>query len=299
MAPGEAAVLRDPVLGITAEGLRLKRQVQMYQWKERSETRSSSSGRTTTSTTVYFYDQDWAPDRIESNAFHRGGHANPPLLLNSENVYAPRVLLGAYELSPWFVWLLEPGAGVRLDASMLERRSPDLQAPVHLQDASTLFVGQDPNSPKLGDLRISYRVVPLTSMVTVVGKQVGNRIEKYEDPDTGKRIALVMPGEQPLEAFFTRLQESNQEDAWPMRLVCGVFVFIFLLPFAFLLPSFTGPLSHGQMVCACVLLCVPGSVLPMGLAWLGVKPLTGMGLMGSGGLGMYGVLRLMRWWARA
>jgi hypothetical protein len=225
-------------------------------------------------------------------------HENPPLRLRSETFDSPRVRVGAYELSRPFVWLLEHWTTVNLDVSMLEQRSPELGASVHLQDATTVFVGKNPSDPWLGDLRISYRVVPSTT-VTVVGRQVGDHIEHYLDPRTSRAIGMVLYGEQPLESLFTRLQGSNQDSAWPARLGGCVPVFISLLFLVGLLSAVTGPLSGWKVLGASLLLCLPVAVLPMGWAWYGFKPGGGVGLMGAGVMGLCGALALTRRWARA
>jgi hypothetical protein len=296
-APGEAGVLQDPLLGITAKGLRLKREVRMYQWKERAETRQKRSGTTSTSTTVYHYDQVWALEHLDSPLLQVSGHKNPPLPLRTESFDSPKVLLGAYRLSKPFVWMLEHWTPLPLEASVPESVSPGFQAPVQLHGPSTLYVGKDPRNPRVGDLSISYLVAP-PATVTVVGRQVKGFIERYEDPRTNGFSGLVLAGQQPLESFFTRLQGFDLEEAWPPRALGCLFVFMILLAFAALLPAFTGPLSDGQMLCSGLLLCVPVSVLPLGLAWFDFKPVLGVGLMGGGGLGIYGALLLLRRWAR-
>jgi len=71
--------LRDPVFGVSAEGIRLSRNVQVYAWTEK-ESSSSSTSATGTKTTkkTYTYEKKWASSLPNSNHFKQPeGHENP------------------------------------------------------------------------------------------------------------------------------------------------------------------------------------------------------------------------------
>ena len=72
----------DPEFGISADGLRLVRTVEMYQWKEESktETRKNLGGSEETVTT-YSYHRVWSDSHIDSSRFRRPeGRSNPEML---------------------------------------------------------------------------------------------------------------------------------------------------------------------------------------------------------------------------
>lgn len=71
--------LRDAVFGVEENSIGLKRVVEMYQWKENSETNSTDNyGGSQTSTTTYSYSKVWSDTKIDSSDFHDGAnHANP------------------------------------------------------------------------------------------------------------------------------------------------------------------------------------------------------------------------------
>ena len=82
---GGDEVLKDPLFGVTAKGIRLTRSVDMYQWQEdkSSETRKKLGGGTETATT-YTYKQIWSDKLISSASFnpnHREEHKNPTALI--------------------------------------------------------------------------------------------------------------------------------------------------------------------------------------------------------------------------
>lgn len=72
-------VLQDSVFGIEANAIALSRIVEVYQWKEKSETKSTDNyGGSQTSTTTYSYTKEWLDRPIDSSDFHDGaGHQNP------------------------------------------------------------------------------------------------------------------------------------------------------------------------------------------------------------------------------
>ena len=70
-----AETLADHELGVTALALRMQRNVEMYQWYEKSESHENTGG---SKTTVYTYDKKWSPSLIRSTDFKESGHDNPP-----------------------------------------------------------------------------------------------------------------------------------------------------------------------------------------------------------------------------
>ncbi|MCX7678116.1 MAG: TMEM43 family protein, partial [Spirochaetes bacterium] len=79
---GEATtsdVVSDPTIGISENGIKLQRHVEMYQWKEitSSKTQKKLGGGTET-TTEYRYEKGWSNTLINSNNFKvQTGHQNP------------------------------------------------------------------------------------------------------------------------------------------------------------------------------------------------------------------------------
>src|SRR5262249_46185674 len=65
-----ADTVADPALGVAVNALRLKRNVEMYQWNEKSksETKNKLGGGTETVTT-YSYEREWSTSLIDSSRF--------------------------------------------------------------------------------------------------------------------------------------------------------------------------------------------------------------------------------------
>ena len=76
------STLKDSTFGVEAKGLKLGRTVQMYQWKETSESKTKEKiGGGKETTTTYDYKKDWSDSPIDSSDFKRPeGHQNPDLI---------------------------------------------------------------------------------------------------------------------------------------------------------------------------------------------------------------------------
>jgi hypothetical protein len=95
------APLTDDAFGVTATGVRLVRNVEMYQWQETStsETRTKLGGGEETVTT-YSYSKDWSGGGNDSSAFQQqAGHENPPFDIEGTTVTAQDATLGDFRLS--------------------------------------------------------------------------------------------------------------------------------------------------------------------------------------------------------
>ena len=92
-----AEPLTDPDFAITASGVRLTRNVEMYQWVENKEetTRTKLGGGTETVTT-YTYAKEWKSGRVDSSGFKEAGHDNPEATVQETDIMAPSGTLGAY-----------------------------------------------------------------------------------------------------------------------------------------------------------------------------------------------------------
>src|SRR5262249_27748506 len=137
--------------------------VEMYQWREHCSGDECS------------YDAVWSRQPIDSSRFRqRQGHDNPPWRLADAHFAAERVHVGAYAIA----------------ADLLAERGGSAELPVHAADlppnlaasfgeaAGRLFAGGDPAQPKVGEVRVSYRVLPLGN-VEFTGIQRGGSLAAH------------------------------------------------------------------------------------------------------------------------
>ena len=94
-------LLSDDAFAITFKGIRLNRNVEMYQWDEDEDRKTKKKlGGGTTTTTTYSYEKVWSDHLIDSADFKESGHSNPPQMsFQNRIVQASDVVLGGFRLS--------------------------------------------------------------------------------------------------------------------------------------------------------------------------------------------------------
>ena len=232
---GETATketLHDPTFGVTSQGIRLNRNVQVYAWTEKESSSSSTNiaGSKTTKKT-YTYEKRWVGSLPKSSHFKQPeGHENPDeLKYKSTSFPADKVTLGSYSLDPELVTKIGDTKPVSLDENSV--KLPE-GAKV---SGDKIYIGADPDNPAVGDLRITETVVPTGTVSVVAAQEPGGQLTPSET-DAGETIALVESGSKSAKEMFATAQSANRTFTWVARL--GGFL---LLLFGFLL--FLGPLS--------------------------------------------------------
>ncbi|MDE0837003.1 MAG: TMEM43 family protein [Akkermansiaceae bacterium] len=93
--------LEDPDFKVRAEALKLRRNVEFYQWQEDVETKTKKKlggGEETVKT--YDYTKKWTGKAIDSSKFERPeGHENPSPALNGDQWKANPITVGGFTLS--------------------------------------------------------------------------------------------------------------------------------------------------------------------------------------------------------
>ncbi|REJ85375.1 MAG: hypothetical protein DWQ30_02830 [Acidobacteria bacterium] len=216
--------LRDETFGVEVQALALLRDVQMYQWVERSRTEERKQlGGSVEKVTTYEYEQEWRGDAVRSSAFQQpAGHQNPEFPLAASSQRAAVVEIGAYRLGDALAQQIGRAMMVPMGAEEAERARAALERPVAV-DGGDLYAGEDPQRPRVGDLRIGFRMVPPTE-VSVIGRQVDRTIDRH-GTDSGS-IALVEYGSVPADQMFQAAQRRNRGLAWLLRLAGFAALFV-------------------------------------------------------------------------
>jgi hypothetical protein len=277
------ATLADPVFGVSAPALKLRRTVEMYQWEEdtQSKTEKKTGGGSETVKT-YTYQKTWSEHAIQSADFKKPQeHENPGAFpYESALLTADTVTLGAFTLSPSLVGRIGNFEPLPVGADSLLPEMPKGKAVLH---NAGFYVGANPAEPKVGDLRIKFAVARPTE-VSVIAKQAGETFEPYVT-SVGGTIELLELGVQPAAAMIQKAQESNRILTWLLRLAGFLLMLIGLnvifKPLSVLadvLP-FLGSLVGAGMGLIAFLLAAMLSLVTVALAWLVYRPLLGGGLL--------------------
>ena len=152
---------RDPQLGIAANAAILFRDVAIFQWHEHCEGGACR------------YDMAWSSAPVDSRRFREpAGHENPPAPFASARFDAPGLQVGAYAVDADLL-----AAQLRTEPLAVSTQAlpPNLAAVFHDGAGGVLFAGDDAAHPRLGAIRISYRIVA-PGEVALSGVQRGDRL---------------------------------------------------------------------------------------------------------------------------
>lgn len=135
---------RDGQLGVSANAAVLFRRVEMYQWQEHCDGDACR------------YDKAWSAP-VNSRRFREPkGHENPPAPFNDSIFFAPGLKIGEYALDPDMLVAQLQSVDYAVHGASLP---PNLAATFSERDG-VLYAGGDPAHPAIGEVRVSYRVVP-------------------------------------------------------------------------------------------------------------------------------------------
>uniref|UniRef100_UPI004055D23A TMEM43 family protein n=1 Tax=Candidatus Electronema sp. TaxID=2698783 RepID=UPI004055D23A len=276
--------LRDPDFSVTANALRLERSAEMYQWQERSESKTEKKlGGAEETTTTYSYSKAWSESLISSSGFRQqAGHENPGSMpFSSAEQMARQVRLGAFSLPPSLVGKISNFQPLPLSA---ETPLPENAAGRKVwRHGNGFYLGEDPNAPQLGDLRISFRIVPPTE-VSIVARQSGSSLEPYRSK-AGGSIELLQTGTHSAAAMFESAQQSSKMLTWLLRLggfilmLTGLNLMLKVLSVtADVVPMFGNLVGAGTGLISFLLAAVL-SLLTIAAAWVIYRPLIGLSLL--------------------
>lgn len=275
--------LQDPDFDLSVtDSIHLRRQVEMYQWEEssRSETRTRVGGGQETVTT-YSYATTWSRRVIDSGRFHEQdpNRRNPGSMpFNDHSVSATTVQLGNFTLAPEIISLI----GGHQDVAL---RAEDLTLPPNARvHGPHIFIGENPASPKVGDTRISFQVVP-AGMVSIIAGQQGNLINRSWTDSTGTAYSRVQTGSHSKAAMIAQAEQEVKMLTWILRfvgwLVMSAGLGMVMSPLRVLadvLP-FLGRVVGAGIGLICGLIAAVLSLITIAVSWLAVRPLIGIPLL--------------------
>ncbi|TJV05271.1 MAG: hypothetical protein E5Y12_09335, partial [Mesorhizobium sp.] len=281
--------LSDPDFGIAAQGLRLSRSVEMYQWKEdsKSETTKKLGGGEETETT-YSYSKVWDDSQIDSSDFKKpDGHQNPPMAIHSRTFQIPEGKLVAFDLDAPVLDRIEGDK----DLSLSPSQSAAIKAaytgtkPLSIVDGR-IYLGTDNTTPALGDYRIGYELAPL-GVVSIVARQAGSRFESYQT-EAGDALLMVDMGQVPADKMFAEAVSANTLITWLLRaaglLLLTIGFALFLSPIGVILDviPFLGSMARmGTGIIAFFLAILVGTTT-IAIAWFWYRPVLAVGILAAG-----------------
>ncbi len=273
-------VVADKTFGINQKGIKLLRNVEMYQWIEESKSeKKKKMGGSEETVTTYTYKKEWSANQIDSSKFKKPGHQNPAMPYKGETFAANLVKLGGFRLSSSLINQITKSESMPLDQNNMLKLPAGIKAKSKLVDGG-VYVGKNAQEPVIGDLKINYSIVkPQT--VSLVAKQMNDTFESYTTKQ-GTEINRLEHGDRSAESMFQQMQKENTIQTWLLRLVglilmaSGIgLIFKPLSTLGDVVPLIGNILSMGIGVFAFIMALVL-SLITIAIAWIAHRPLLGI-----------------------
>lgn len=298
--------LIDPIFGVGVTAVRLVRDVEYYQWVEQShQERKEKLGGKQEITTTYTYKKQWTSSPVESADFHDPSYQKSNYVLNSadsERWFAQNVTFGAFQLNERQIQSIsgEEPVALSLDSATLAGWNKECQQVlscqngthtdslllVHVRD-NQLYYGVSPNSPAVGDVRITFTKV-MPAQITIIAQQKGNTFTSFRAKN-GKTFSTLVMGTKDAAEIYEGAHEDNHIIMWILRIV-GVLLVIGGLRGIFgiletlmkVVPFLANIVGFGVGL-ICFVVGLVWSLVIIALAWLFYRPLIGIALLAIAG----------------
>ncbi|HRD76836.1 MAG TPA: TMEM43 family protein, partial [Hyphomicrobiaceae bacterium] len=242
-------------------------------------------GGSETKVTRYYYDRVWAEGRINSSSFkNQSGHENPEPRLKALTVTASDAALGAFKPGEDVISRVSAGAKLPVPTAAVEAAKSRFGAAHLTNDA--VCICADPGAPRIGDLRVSYRILP-AGPLSIIGAQSGSDFAPYQTK-AGDKLLMVETGLKPADEMFKGAQRSNTILTWVIRAVAVLVMWIgfsmLFGPFVVLadvipfLGSLVG-IGAGLAAAVATLVVAPVSIA---IAWFAYRPIVSAIVLGVG-----------------
>lgn len=268
------SLLTDPMFAVEANAIRLRRLVEMYQWKERASTTTRKKvGGSTEEVTAYSYQKVWSGRVIDSSDFKEAGHENPSMMQPEDwGDVAEKVTLGSFSLSP------EAKDQLRYFEPYTVHRAT-LPEGARLED-SVIKIGSAGAEPEIGDKRIRFEVVP-QGTISIIAAQSGSDLKPWQSR-RGKGYIRVQAGSHRVEEMLTQAESEISFRTWLLRaggwLLMSFGMITVLTPIAVIgdVVPFLGNLIGGGIKFFSILFSGIFALLIIGIAWVAARPLVGI-----------------------
>ena len=264
-AATETALI-DPVFGVAAKALRLRRKVEMYQWQKDDS-------------------KVWS-ERVISSARDKNPSSMP--YQNAEQL-AAEVRLGAFTL---------PAAAVRkIDKAQPLLISSKLTLPKELagrvlRQDNALYISKNPASPQIGDLRISFEIVPQQN-ISIIARQNGSSLTPFPAL-AGRELFAVKAGLLTARHIFHKAEEKKIRRTWRLRLLGFILMFVGLFLLLRMRSMRADIISSTRTGIISFLTAWVLFLVTIAAAWITFRPLLGIGLLAAAAVTAFLISRMNR-----
>jgi len=257
--------LNDNTFGIHVKAVKMKRNVEMYQWEEECSEEDEKTKCT--------YNKVWKDELIDSSEYKESGHTNPTnFLYESEEFIADNVKLGAFTLPNELIKSLKYDKTKNNDELNAEYN----KAKENIKVDDKYLTNVKEEGPEIGDIRISYQYTTVKD-ASVMGVQTDKTFEAYTSKK-GKDIYTIVEGNKTGAQILENMTSANKTIKWLLRivgvlLIIGAFssMFSFITLLANKVPILGNIVSGATGIVATVL-GLGLSLIVIAIAWFVYRP---------------------------
>uniref|UniRef100_A0A8C8HKE1 Transmembrane protein 43 n=1 Tax=Oncorhynchus tshawytscha TaxID=74940 RepID=A0A8C8HKE1_ONCTS len=283
--------LHDPNYRVAVQAVKLKRQVEMYQWVEYSESRDYDEDGESKTETTYNYNSEWKAELINSRNFDKEiGHINPSAMaVESVTVVASDVQVGPFSLSKGLVDQIENFQTLSLKGLP----APDSDSFLTV-DEDYFYHTQHPRRPEVSVTLNTMAVFkqaaqlgyspPPTHVKIVVAMQSYDTLKPFRTK-SGDTLEIIYLEELTAEEVFEREHNNNAMLTWALRaggwllMFLGISLMIRIIhTLVDWIPILRELISVGLKLFALCISCSL-SLLTIASGWIFYRPLVAVGLI--------------------
>ena len=290
--------LTDDMFGVRELAIRLDRKVEYYQWVENAQTREREKiGGGKETTTTYTYEKKWVDKPVNSAEFKDPQYQSANKVLSEveeRNEMAQHVTFGAYTLPELFVASISGSEPVEVRMTEEQRFTwnerlhmlrPEVNTETSLvyTSANTVYLGLSPNSPQIGDVRVTFTKVPPAD-ISLIAQVDGSTFKVYRAKN-GQSFSRVQMGTVGVDEMIEQARSENNMLTWVLRLV-GVLLIVIglkgmfgLLPMLFKVLPFLGSIVDAGVGLVSWIFGLAWSLIIIAIAWLVFRPIIGISLL--------------------
>ncbi|XP_061583115.1 transmembrane protein 43 [Cololabis saira] len=281
--------LHDPNYRVLVQAVKLRREVEMYQWVEYSESKDYKENGETKTETTYTYNTEWKSELVNSRNFDREiGHQNPSAMpVESVTVVAPQARVGPLILSKGLVEQINNFQTLSLSHLQMLNLDPSLS----IRD-DYFYHTHYPKRPEVGDIRVRFSFAGLSGVnshlgppqtVSIVAMQREEQLMAFKTK-SGDALEILYLEELSAEEVFAKEHQHNRMKTWGLRAAGWFLMFLgiqltmrIIYTLVDWVPILRELVSVGLKIFALCVSCSL-SLLVIGAGWFFYRPLVTVAL---------------------
>jgi hypothetical protein len=296
------AILEDELFGISVNGIRLNRRVEMLQWKEKQEQQQRKKiGGGTETVTTYSYEREWSPELITSSRFQEAtAHHNPASMpFEQLTKEASDVFVGSFRLPKALAQQITVTEPLEVSLDKVQKEWAEGLRPY--RDDATGANGfywsraSGSSESQIGDVRVLFSVTRPVE-VSIMAQQIRDTFTPYT-ASNGRQLNMLAVGTVSADQMIATAAAENSMWTWVLRAVGAILMLIGLSlivrPLSVLADVLPPVGAVVEMGTGLVALVIAGalSLATISFAWLFYRPLIGVPLLLLG-VGLIAVLAM-------